>query len=92
LSADVYRPESPSAFSTTSKSTTGKRSGSWFRRFTGNGFEESNAKRASIVYEEKPAPQGPPPPVLPELDQLKAKISADDDGSLGGAELFKDIK
>jgi hypothetical protein len=92
LNGDGFRPESPSAFSTTSKSTAGKRSGSWFRRFTGSGFDEPNAKRASIVYEENASPQGPPPPVLPELNQLKAKIAVDDDGSLGGAELFKDIK
>jgi hypothetical protein len=89
LIGDGFRPESPSVFSITSKSTVGKRGGGWFKRFTGGGFDELNARRTSIVYEEK---QSPPPPMLPELDQLKAKITADDDGSLGGDELFKDIK
>ena len=50
-------------------------------------------KRASIVYEEKEkeVSKGPPPPTLPELDQLKAKVIADDAGSLGGADIFKNI-
>ena len=37
-------------------------------------------------------PAGPPPPKLPELDQLKAKIAYDDGGSLGGGEMFRDIR
>jgi hypothetical protein len=35
---------------------------------------------------------GPPPPMLPELDQLKAKIPDNTEGSLGGEDLFRDIK
>ncbi|APA11145.1 predicted protein [Sclerotinia sclerotiorum 1980 UF-70] len=34
---------------------------------------------------------GPPPPKLPELNQLKAKIADDDRGSLGGDEMFRNI-
>jgi len=55
------------------------------------GGGEAENKRTSIVYEEKETPKGPPPPTLPELDQLKAKIIADDAGSLGGGDIFKNI-
>lgn len=33
----------------------------------------------------------PPPPKLPELNQLKAKIADDDRGSLGGDDMFRNI-
>jgi len=78
-----------------------KRSTSWFRRLgsssTGNASVNGNgnAHRTSVVYE-NPAPvavkKGPPPPKLPELNMLKAKIADDDEGSLGGGEMFKNIK
>lgn len=57
------------------------------------GGGETETKRTSIVYEEKEkeALKGPPPPTLPELDQLKAKVIADDAGSLGGGDMFKNI-
>jgi hypothetical protein len=46
-----------------------------------------------VVYEEKKVvPMGPPPPKLPELNQLKAKIPEDDEGSLGAEDIFKNIK
>jgi hypothetical protein len=35
---------------------------------------------------------GPPPPKLPELSKLKAKIPENDDGSLGAEDMFKNIK
>jgi hypothetical protein len=51
-----------------------------------------------VVYENA-APQetgtksmGPPPPKLPELNQLKAMIADGDGGSLGGGEMFKNIR
>jgi len=72
-----------------------KRRSSWFARFTGNGLgEPTKNKRGSVVYEEKitPVPMGPPPPKLPELNQLKARIEETDEGSLGGEDLFKNIK
>ena len=34
----------------------------------------------------------PPPPKLPELNQLKAKIADNDEGSLGADDMFKNIK
>jgi hypothetical protein len=91
LSPEGGRPESPSAFSTVSRPGGKRRSSSWFRRFVGGG--ETETKRTSIVYEEKEkeALKGPPPPTLPELDQLKAKVIADDAGSLGGGDMFKNI-
>jgi hypothetical protein len=60
---------------------------SWFRRL-------SSVPRTSTVYENEPEqkrPMGPPPPMLPELNQLKAKIPEDDDGGFGGEGLFKNI-
>jgi hypothetical protein len=88
LSPEGGRPESPSTFSTISRP---RRSTSWFRRFVGGG--ETGNKRTSIVYEEKEneTSKGPPPPMLPELDQLKAKVIPDDAGSLGGSDMFKNI-
>jgi hypothetical protein len=93
LSLGIVRPESPSGFSTISKAAS-KRSGSWFRRFINGGTsDESDKKRTSIVYEEKESvTRGPPAPKLPELDQLGAKVMAEDVGSLGGDDMFKNIK
>ena len=94
LNSEAARPESPSAFSTTTKGSK-RRSGSWFRRFvTGGNSDEPEHKRTrtSIVYEEKEnTPKEPPPPTLPELGQLKAKVDGDA-VSLGGGEMFKNIK
>lgn len=48
-----------------------------------------------MVYENPPpvvVKKGPPPPKLPELNMLKSKIADDDEGSLGGGEMFKNIK
>ncbi|KAL3418892.1 hypothetical protein PVAG01_09113 [Phlyctema vagabunda] len=75
-----------------------KKSGSWFRRFGGGGdkHHETENRRASVIYEKAPEPQpavkkGPPPPKLPELNQFKSKVQ-DDEGSLGGGDMFKNIK
>jgi len=86
------RPDSRLSFSSTpgSPSLLKKRSASWFRF--------GREKRTSIVMEEKVnglegrEKEGPPPPMLPELDQLKAKMPDNTEGSLGGEELFRDIK
>ncbi len=82
------RPESSLSFVDGRPGLRTKRSGSWFRRL-GSG---QNANRASVVYEEKKISMGPPPPKLPELNQLKARIPEDDEGSLGGEDIFKNIK
>lgn len=94
----IDRPESAMSFASGRPSLAAKKSGSWFRRFSGTGGSgNSNASpnRTSIIYEEKqnaPRPMGPPPPKLPELSKLKAKIPDNDDGSLGGDDMFKNIK
>jgi hypothetical protein len=85
----VDRPESALSFAST-KNMDKKSRPSWFRRFSSN-----SGTRTAVIYEEKRAtimPMGPPPPKLPELSKLGAKIPEDDEGSLGGADLFKNIK
>lgn len=90
----LHRPESLSAFSTTTKASK-RRSVSWFRRFMGggqSGSDEEERKRISVVPEDvEKVNRGPPAPTLPELGQLRARVD-DDAVSLGGAEIFKDIK
>lgn len=81
------RPESSLSFVDGRPGLRTKRSGNWFRRLGSGG------QRSSVVYEEnKVVPMGPPPPKLPELNQLKAKIPEDDEGSLGAEDIFKNIK
>ncbi len=86
LHAGKYmRPES--ALSMASKpELRWKRSSSWFRKLTG-GSSEADRKRTSTVYEEK---QAPPAPMLPELNQFKAKVDAEQD--MGADDMFKNIK
>ena len=87
----IDRPESSLSFVNGRPGLRTKKSGSWFRRLGGGGNVTEN--RQSVVYEKKVVPKmGPPPPKLPELNQLKAKIPEDDEGSLGGEDMFKNIK
>lgn len=83
------RPES--ALSMASGMGDSKRS-SWFRKFMNGGSRNGQKayKRTSTVFEEKVS-QGPPPPTLPELSQLEAKV-IDDEGSLGAEDMFKNIR
>lgn len=83
----IDRPESSLSFVSGRPGLINK-SGSWFRRLGSSGA----GNRTSVVYEDKKVPIGPPPPKLPELNQLKAKIPEDDEGSLGGEDMFKNIK
>jgi hypothetical protein len=53
--------------------------------------QNSPVLQESAQVNENRRPMGPPPPKLPELNQLKAKIADDDQGSLGGDEMFKNI-
>jgi len=84
----IDRPESSLSFVDGRPGLRTKKSGSWFKRLG----TSSSTNRSSVMYEEKKVPMGPPPPKLPELNQLKAKIPEDDEGSLGGDEMFKNIK
>ena len=90
--AGIERPESSLSFASGRPSLMKKRSGSWFRRLGGTGAEI----RTSVIYEnsrpQERVPMGPPPPKLPELNQLKNRIMDDDQGSLGGGDMFKNIK
>ena len=84
------RPDSPSSFMDGRQGLKKARSGSWFRRL-------GSKNRSSVIYEAEKKPQipvkmGPPPPKLPELNQLKAKVQDNDEGSLGAGDMFKDIK
>jgi hypothetical protein len=79
------RPDSVASFRSGEPSLVKKKS--WFRRL-------SSVPRTSTVYENEPEqkrPSGPPPPTLPELSQLKAKIPEGDEGGFGGEGLFKNI-
>ncbi|KAF9871557.1 hypothetical protein CkaCkLH20_10968 [Colletotrichum karsti] len=79
-----------------------KRSSGWFKRLRSHDSSPPQ-KRSSVVYEHpnnsqtqnrpqsKPQVQGPPPPMIPELSALEAKVDLTDGGSLG-SDLFKNIK
>jgi len=77
------RPDSPSSF------LDGKsKKESWLKRL-------SSRNRTSVIYENKPevkVAMGPPPPKLPELNQLKHKVADNDEGSLGGGDMFSNIR
>jgi hypothetical protein len=65
-----------------------KRGSGWFRRLrTG----DTTGKRSSLLYEDAKKPAGPPPPMIPELSDLEAKVNLQEEGSLG-SDLFKNIK
>jgi hypothetical protein len=87
--SDVQRPESRTSTVTETKKV--KRSSGWFSRLRTS--ESAGNKRASVVASpatpEKKRPAGPPPPMIPELSELK-NYSAQEGGLSG--DLFKDIK
>jgi hypothetical protein len=79
------RPDSVASFRSGGPNLVKKKS--WFRRL-------SSVPRTNAVYENEPdqkRPIEPPPPTLPELSQLQAKIPEGDEGGLGGEGLFKNI-
>ncbi|KAM7186491.1 hypothetical protein V8F20_011367 [Naviculisporaceae sp. PSN 640] len=85
------RPPSRSA-STTTDSKKAKRSSGWFSRLRSN----DSAKRASTPLSpttpvEERKSMGPPPPMIPELSELKSKLDHEQDLSFGN-DLFKNIK
>jgi len=65
-----------------------KRSSGWFRRLRGDG---TASKRSSFMAEEPKKPAGPPPPMIPELSDLEAKVDVKNVDTWGN-DLFKDIK
>ncbi|KAK3394259.1 hypothetical protein B0H63DRAFT_41140 [Podospora didyma] len=83
---------SGSTFSPDGKKT--KRSSGWFSRLRSS--DSSKPRTGTVttsptITEEKKAPTGPPPPMIPELSELKSKVDVQDEGGFGG-DLFKDIK
>ncbi|KAI0996436.1 hypothetical protein K3495_g11745 [Podosphaera aphanis] len=92
LSLNLPRPESAMSYvsGNTTLSNGKRRALGWFSRFGGGQVR----KRTSIVMEEKSVielPPSPPPPMLPKLSQLRAKISEEGEG-LGAEDMFKDIR
>ncbi|KAI8961802.1 hypothetical protein F5Y11DRAFT_215922 [Daldinia sp. FL1419] len=87
LSPGASRPPSRTA-STITEEKKSKRASGWFKRLRSN----DTSKRASQIFDHSPIeepkkPAGPPPPMIPELSALKAKV----DTHLGD-DLFKGIK
>ncbi|KAI9649234.1 hypothetical protein NHQ30_001802 [Ciborinia camelliae] len=103
----MMRPESPNSLASSKPSFVKRKSGSWFRSFGSSSKRSSvlyenkpmvytpTLQASPEIQKENRKPvytkPGPPPPKLPELNQLKAKISDDDRGSLGGDEMFRNI-
>lgn len=69
-----------------------KRSSSWFKRFSNAPIQAQVPQQQQQSMDRKPIPKGPPPPRLPELNQLKSQIPEDDEGSLGAEDMFKNIR
>ncbi|KXX80892.1 hypothetical protein MMYC01_202083 [Madurella mycetomatis] len=86
------RPESRSN-SSVADSRRAKRSSGWFGRLRGSDGAPAKATTPlsppATMDEKKPA--GPPPPMIPEISELKSKIGVQDESGFGG-DLFKDIK
>ena len=81
---DIKRPDSrTSSFMDAKKA---KRSSGWFSRLRHN----DSSKRASVAAPDES--RGPPPPMIPEFSELKTSLDIKTDGSLGGDDLFKNIK
>lgn len=99
-SPGLRRPASQASFLTDKRP---KRSSGWFRRLRGGGDGDSvvvDATKRSTAgsYEDvvgtvhsSRRPTGPPPPMIPELSALEAKVGLSDGSSLG-TDLFKHIK
>lgn len=86
---DVKRPVSRTSASFVD-SKKAKRSSGWFSRLRSN--DNAGNKRASvIVVPNEKKPTGPPPPMIPELSELKSSLDFNNGGGLG-SDLFKDIK
>ncbi|KAK0723815.1 hypothetical protein B0T21DRAFT_293743 [Apiosordaria backusii] len=64
-----------------------KRSSGWFSRFR----SDKHATPLSPPATDEKKPTGPPPPMIPELTELKSKADTKDDDDFG-SDLFKNIK
>lgn len=86
--AEGGRPPSRSATSV-ADSRKAKRSSGWFSRLRGGDNKRSSLVLASPTDEKKDL--GPPPPMIPELSEIKTKLDIKDDTEFG-SDLFKNIK
>lgn len=87
-SADGVRPPSRSGSSVVDGRKV-KRSSGWFSR-----LRSSDNKRASVTVTlpvDEKKDMGPPPPMIPELSEIKSKLDIKDDADFNG-DLFKNIK
>jgi len=85
--ADGGRPPSRSAASVADSRKT-KRSSGWFGRLGRSDSKRVSAPIASPTEEKKDT--GPPPPMIPELREIKEKLAIED--AEFGSDLFKNIK
>jgi hypothetical protein len=85
--ADAGRPPSRSATSVADSRKT-KRSSGWFSRLSRSDSKRSIAPVMSPTEEKKDT--GPPPPMIPELRDIKEKLAVEDVEF--GSDLFKNIK
>jgi len=81
------RPPSRSAASV-ADSRKAKRSSGWFSRLRGSDTKRESLTVASPTEEKE---TGPPPPMIPEISEIKSKLAIKDDAAFG-SDLFKNIK
>ncbi|KAK1750279.1 hypothetical protein QBC47DRAFT_123583 [Echria macrotheca] len=88
VSANGGRPPSRSTMSV-ADSRKAKRSSGWFTRFKGGDNKRASVAVMSPTEEKKNT--GPPPPMIPELSEIKSKLDIKEDPEFG-SDLFKNIK
>ena len=94
------RPPSRSNNSLADSTKKAKRSSGWFSRFRSNASDDSGivvndaSRRSSLPSPtEEKKPMGPPPPMIPELSELKSGLDLREEGTASfGSDLFKNIK
>jgi hypothetical protein len=89
----VARPPSQASIMTTN--THGlkpKRSSSWFRRFSSNNTSQQAQATQQPAVDRNPSPRAVPKPKLPEKYMLKSQIPEGNESSLGGEDMFKNIR
>ncbi|EPE35059.1 hypothetical protein GLAREA_10754 [Glarea lozoyensis ATCC 20868] len=89
----VARPPSQASVMTTN--THGlkpKRSSSWFRRFSSNNQSQETNITQQPAVDRNPVARIVPQPKLPEKYTLKSQIPEGNESSLGGDDMFKNIR
>lgn len=87
------RPQSRGG-SSVADSRKAKRSSGWFGRLRGSdvAVNKTAATPLSPPATDDKKPTGPPPPMIPEISELKSKLGVQEDEAGFGSDLFKDIK